>query len=559
MLDIGNLTLEKADLLLSALYSQGVCHFFLAPGSRSVPLNLAATKLPHSIHFDERGLGFYALGYAKANKRPVAIIVTSGTAVMNLYPAIAEAFTSHIPVIILSADRPIELRDCGANQTLDQVKIFSSISHWHIDLPLSDPLLPPTYLQSSASYAVKEAMHRLGPVHINCMIREPSFSSQESFLNLSSCTYEPTKVLPPISSFEAWGSKLSCYEKGVILLGMDALEKDLTPFIELAERLNWPIICDIISGGRKLGDHPLHIQHADILLKTGFTPEVDAILQIGSRIVSKTIATWIQKQSSPHFLVTNHFSRYDPGSHVLAVMQCQTADFCQGITPYLSQKASSWALSWKERSLAAKKELNLFFDENTLFSEPSIAHFFQDVEHLFLANSMPIRDADLFLFSNKTTFWASRGVSGIDGNIATVIGLAKALEKPIVALLGDMTALHDINSLALISQVETPIYFIIINNHGGGIFSFLPIADKKSFCDEVFSIDPSYSFTHLSHGFGLPAFSVSSHEELEKVWQKVQGKSCLIECITDRKQNVLYHEQIYQRIQECFISKLVES
>ena len=559
MSDIGNLTLEQAHILVDTLYEQGVRHFCLAPGSRSIPLSIAAMKLPHTVHFDERGLAFHALGYAKAIKAPVAIIVTSGTAVMNLFPAIAEAFTSHIPLIILSADRPIELRDCGANQTLDQVKIFSSICHWEVDLPLSDPLLPPNYLQSCASYAVKEAINKLGPVHINCMIREPSFSLQEHFAKKPCCTYEPLRLTPPPSSFAAWALKLSSYDKGVIILGMDALEENLSPFIEFAQLLGWPIISDVISGGRKLGDHPLHITHADILIKSGFSPKVDAILQIGGRVVSKTIGMWIDKQQAPHFLVINHSSRYDPQSHVTAVIQCETNHFCFHIAPYISQKQSSWALEWKERSDQIKEQLHLFFLSNTLFSEPSIAHFFEGVEHLFLANSMPIREAELFLFSDQTTFWANRGVSGIDGNIATITGIAKALEKPIVALLGDMTALHDINSLALVSQVETPIYFIVINNHGGGIFSFLPIAKKESFCDELFSIDSSYSFSHLSHGFGIPSFSVSSHKELQDAWKKAQGKSCVIECITDRKNNVSHHTQIYERIQECCTMKLTES
>jgi 2-succinyl-5-enolpyruvyl-6-hydroxy-3-cyclohexene-1-carboxylate synthase len=239
-------------------------------------------------------------------------------------------------------------------------------------------------------------------------------------------------------------------------------------------------------------------------------------------------------------------------------MQCQTNDFCEKITPHLQNNDYGWSSIWKNSSTVIEKELKQFFSKNTAFSEPSIANFLEDVDHLFLANSMPIRDADLFLFSEKTTFWANRGVSGIDGNIATVTGLAAALKKPIVALLGDMTALHDINSLALVSQIETPIYFIVINNLGGGIFSFLPISQKEDFCNEFFSINPSYSLTCLSKGFSLSSFSVSSHEELKDVWEKTQGKSCLIECKTDRKENVLHHQMIYERIAKCFTINLTE-
>ncbi|MBS0627119.1 MAG: 2-succinyl-5-enolpyruvyl-6-hydroxy-3-cyclohexene-1-carboxylic-acid synthase, partial [Verrucomicrobia bacterium] len=401
MFDIASITLQRAHLIIDTLYELGVKYFCLAPGSRSTPLALALSRLPKEckcVHFDERGLGFHALGFAKASKTPVVIIVTTGTAVANLFPAIAEASLSRVPLILLSADRPSELRDCGANQTMDQAGLFKSFTRFDIDLPLSDPLAPNSYLLSTLSYAVFRSLHGpSGPVQINCMIREPSFPLKTPlFEAFSPCLYEPTLSIPPLSSFKKWATLLTSYHKGIILLGADAIDDDVHPILSLAEKLGWPIFSDILSGGRQIGDHPYHIEHSDILIKTLPSTKIECVLHIGNNIVSKTLTSWLNNQDIPTFLVTDHPFRQDPNSNVSYRMQCKPDLFCKTIISCLAEKRSLWAFFIKNQADLIKEKLSSFFFDNKEFSEPFIAYFFKNCPYLFLSNSMPIRDADLF-------------------------------------------------------------------------------------------------------------------------------------------------------------------
>ncbi len=476
---------QRARLLVETLYEQGISHFCIAPGSRSSSLALAIGEHPKvqiSVHFDERGLGFYALGLSKAlSYAPVAIVVTTGTAVANLFPALMEAQASRVPLLILSADRPPELRDCGANQTADHVKIFSSFTRWEVELALSDHMASDDYVASTLSYAVHQCLKSpKGPVHINCIIREP-------FIHLDSieidskpaCYYEQGQAVPLESSFQKWGRLLAEVEKGVILLGSEALAKEeIEPFLVLAEKLQWPIISDIISGGRQIGNRLGHISHAELVL-SALSPKVDAILQIGNRFVSKTILQWIESQRALYFLITDHPLRQDPLHKVSYRMECKTDLFCNRLLPYLSCSSSSWLSSWKEQATNITKALQEHFEPSQTLSEPALFFFLKQKTSycsLYLSSSMPIRDADLLLYPEEgsSSIFSNRGVSGIDGNIATALGISKGLQKPLIAVLGDLATLHDLNSLALVEKSTFPIFFIVINNHGGGIFSFLP-------------------------------------------------------------------------------------
>jgi 2-succinyl-5-enolpyruvyl-6-hydroxy-3-cyclohexene-1-carboxylate synthase len=554
---------QRAHLVIDALYQNGVSHFCIAPGSRSSPLALAIGEHPHmqsSVHFDERGLGFYALGLSKALfYKPVAILVTTGTAVANVFPALMEAHASRVPLLLLSADRPPELRDCGANQTADHVKIFSSFTRWEVDLALSDHLASDCYIASTISYAVHQSLHSpKGPVHINCMLREP-FIHLDSLLysSESSCFYEQGQTVPLQSALQKWGRLFSEIEKGVILLGSEALtEKELESFLLLAETLQWPIISDIISGGRRLGNQSNHIQYAEFVLSS-LSPKVDAILQIGNRFVSKTILQWIQSQTVPYFLVTDHPSRQDPLHKVSYRMECNTNLFCQSLLPYLSCKQSSWISTWKEQETIITKALQTYFQKMQTLSEPALFFFLQELSKypLYLSSSMPIRDADLLLYPQQgsSSIFSNRGVSGIDGNIATACGISKGIQKPMIAVLGDLATLHDLNSLALVEKTGAPIFFIVINNRGGGIFSFLPVSEKKELFESLIATSHNYCFEQAANMFSLPYYQVTSWKDWLSSFAEAQenGKSCLIEYCTERAQNKIDHAQIKEAVKKA--------
>jgi 2-succinyl-5-enolpyruvyl-6-hydroxy-3-cyclohexene-1-carboxylate synthase len=508
------------------------------------------------IHFDERGLGFYAQGFAKACKAPVAIIVTSGTAVANLLPSIVEAFQSRVPIIILSADRPPELRGCGANQTIDQVDLFHPFTKSTIDLAFSDPLSSDAYLASCLSFAVHESLtDPCGPVQINCMIREPLFSHEETSVSFSYCQYEPALPLPPLSSLEKWGKLLSSYTKGIIILGSDAMDSDFTLLTQLAEHLGFPIFSDILSGARGMQESPFHIKHFDLILKTFPNIKIEAILHIGNRITSKTLTTWLKNQGNiPYFFVADHSQRQDPFHQITHRLQSPTSFFCKNLLSFLTKKEPSWALSWKEKAEAAAESLSDFFTKNLDLTEPFIACSLSRFSHFFFSNSMPIRDADLFLFPSQgpCKVFANRGASGIDGNIATAIGIGSALNQkaPLITVLGDLATLHDLNSLALWQKSKTPIFFLILNNQGGAIFSFLPIAEKQQVFEELIATSHSYHFAFIAKTFNIPYFCVSSLQEWKETLDKLHQhpETCIIECKTDRKNNVFHHEQIYEKL-----------
>lgn len=560
---------QRARLVVRILKEQGIDHFCIAPGSRSTPLALSMGEDPEvktHVHFDERGLGFYALGLAKAVHAPVALLVTTGTAVANLLPAIMEAHLSRVPLLILTADRPPELRDCGSNQTADHVKIFTSFVRWEIDLAFSDPLVPDEYVISSLSYAIDCC--KTGPVHVNCMIREPFIHLSEIVeKEYSSCVYEPKLSCPSLSSFKLWGKILSEKQQGVILLGSDALkETDLDSFLTLAEKLKWPIFSDIISGGRRLGDYPYHIEHFELVLKAFPDLQVDCILQIGNRFVSKLLAHWIQKQKeADYLLVTDHGFRQDPLHKVSRKMECSTDFFCRSVQEFITPSGMEPASELQSISLQVKEAVHEHFLESNELTEPVLFSFLSSLSPslpLYLSSSMPVRDADLLFYPKEgsSSIFCSRGASGIDGNLATAAGIAEGLQRALVAVLGDLATLHDLSSFALVHKIKVPMIITIINNQGGGIFSFLPVAQKKNLFEKFVAASHQYSFGLIAQTFGLPHRQVDSFEAWSQAFDEAinSQSSFVIECSTQRDLNVTHHQALYEKV-KCSFTKPLEA
>ncbi|MBS0620421.1 MAG: 2-succinyl-5-enolpyruvyl-6-hydroxy-3-cyclohexene-1-carboxylic-acid synthase [Verrucomicrobia bacterium] len=523
--------------IIDTLVQLGVTHFCFAPGSRSTPLVLALAEHPKASrlsHFDERGLGFYALGVAKAKRAPVALIVTSGTAVANLLPAVMEASLDRIPLILLTADRPPELRACGANQTCDQVKLFGAYVRFEIDL---DPAVPERYLSALLSQAVSMASYPpKGPVHINCMFREPFDRGKQ--VEILAVEVIPPEMRSQPSILSEWKERLAIQERGVILVGSSP-HLPVQEIFSLAETLQWPIFADILSPIRSEPDHPTRITHFDPILKSDPSLTASALIQFGNRFVSKTLGEWIQKQSLDFYLhVTDHPDLQDPLHRITHRIYAHTSSLIPDSKPM-----DTWLSFWKEKDLAIQEGLERFFEERSDLSEPSlvrsIARQITSEWALFLGNSMPIRDANQFFNPQKGCgpIFGNRGASGIDGNIATAVGIANGCKRPTFALIGDQTFLHDLNSLALLKKAEFPVVLCVVNNGGGGIFSFLPIAKQTEHFEELFAASHNLSFKSAAELFGLPYYHPESIEDFHLPFH-----SCLIEVTTDRAQNVLLHQ-----------------
>ena len=500
-------------ILIDQLVSQGVTKFCIAPGSRSAPLALAAASHPQAettVHFDERGLGFYALGLSKGSKKPVAIITTSGTAVANLLPSVMEAFHSFTPLILLTADRPHELRNCGANQTTDQVKLFSNVIRAEIDL---SPHLDEKSLRSIIAHHVFLSLQNPpGPVHINCPLYES--------LEMTHSKHPPIPFSIPTLSAAPFHTQA---KRGIILLG--AMPTDPHPVLELAKRLQWPVFGDLLSCARTTPSEE-QIHHFDYLIRSKKAPKPDLILHFGGRFISKHLPEWEKEIPTVH--VSPYPSLQDPARRHPAKIQSDIEPFCK---TFQANTDLDWLPLWQKIDTQMKTILDTHFQSP--FTEAHAIRSLPLDNPIFFGNSMPIRDADHFLFPAPQVF-ANRGVSGIDGNIATAVGIADALKKPLTLFIGDQTALHDLNSLPLIKN--RPIRLIISNNFGGGIFDYLPVS-KTPHLETLFTAAHTWHFEGAAKMFGIPY--VRRTKEIEDL--PLYG---IIELITDRKENHRFQQEL---------------
>lgn len=501
--------------IIDQLVQQGVRHFCLAPGSRSTPLVSALLehkKAEAHIHFDERGLGFFALGIAKATQKPVAVIVTSGTAVGNLLPAVMEGFYSYTPLILLTADRPHELRDCGFNQACDQVRIFNSFVRWQTDLSVD---MNEGFFRSVVAQGLFAAQQNPpGPVHFNCPFRDPLYKP-----GLKVTERMPIQFAFPKFEIDPYRTEKS---HGVILIGRLPCPNDIHPILALAKRLQWPILADILSNARCYPTDE-QVRYFDYMEKP--TPEF--VLHFGERMTSKKILQWL-KEIGPEYVHVSPFPELqDPERILTGRVQAGSEEFCKSFQAGFDP---NWLSSWQGFELA--------FQDAPFFTEVHamrrIGECLPKGYGVFLGNGMPIRDADHFLFPKEPKiFFSNRGLSGIDGNIATIAGLGQ--EMPILGFLGDQAALYDLNSMPLLKKTKHPILLVISNNFGGGMFHHLPIVSSPHF-EKYWAFAHDLRFKKAAELFDIP---YAGFEKLEDFW----GQTAIIELITDRSQNADYQKR----------------
>jgi 2-succinyl-5-enolpyruvyl-6-hydroxy-3-cyclohexene-1-carboxylate synthase len=375
---------------------------------------------------------------------------------------------------------------------------------------------------------------------------------------------EHSRLHPSIQTIAHWKHLLGVQKNGIILAGSDNRDHSAMIFA-LAERLQWPIFADVLSPLRACRNHPSLIPHFDPILKVNPHLSSEAIIQFGDRFTSKTLTGWLEQQALEFFLhVSDHPDRQDP-SHLIThrLLACPGIFTEELLLQLEDPDNSAWLSSWKGWDHACREALQDFFSSSTELTEPGvvweIASFLSGEWALFLANSMPIRDANQFFASFPDRcgpIFGNRGVSGIDGNIATAAGIAEGCKKPTLALMGDLTFLHDLNSLPWLRQPGYPVVLCVINNGGGGIFSFLPVAKRKEAFEEMIATSHNDSFRAAAALFNLPYHHPQSPEEFEEllVCQKKQPHSCLIEITTERSNNVLIHEQILKLLRSCLSS-----
>lgn len=577
-IDAPNLNHLWAQLIVEELVRHGVGHFFVAPGSRSSPLALAAAlrceggdRRPPALHthFDERGLAFAALGCARATGRPAVVITTSGTAVANLLPAVVEASLEQIPMVLLTGDRPPELRDCGANQSIDQVKIFGGYVRWFFDLPCPATEISPRFVLGTVDQAFAQA--QTGPVHLNCQFREPLAPSIRPY-DRKGIEVELRRWLAA-SGPSTRGNESAAMTthgwlmeeilprrtvRGVIMTAGLANAQEVRAVQQLAEAAGWPLLADLRSGLR--GRAPDAIRHADhLLLSETFTRKMkpDVVLQFGSRPVSKRIQQWIDAvRPRVYAVVAPGADRLDPGLSVTHRWLADVAWTAQVLRQRLRATGSPrWMKSWQRADAAAAGAIERVLATDTL-SEPGIARVvLQTVAPdcgLVFANSMPVRDAEMYGGAQGAPAFviANRGASGIDGTVATAAGASLGSGKPVTLVIGDLSLLHDLNSLALLRQVKRSFVVVAINNDGGGIFHFLPVANHPAHFEQLFGMPHGLRFRAAAEMFGLAYAQPVTASEFERAY----GEACrrpgatLLEVRTDRAENLQVHRRLQNAV-----------
>ncbi|MEL1133693.1 2-succinyl-5-enolpyruvyl-6-hydroxy-3-cyclohexene-1-carboxylic-acid synthase [Desulfitobacterium sp. THU1] len=513
--------------LVDELYQLGVREVVISPGSRSTPLSVLFCEHGFQVYvsIDERSAGFFALGIAKEKERPVVLVCSSGSATAHYFPAIIEAKHSHVPLIVLTADRPPELRQVGAPQTIDQIKLYHEYVKYFEELAL------PEETESMHRY-VRGAMRKAyvssmtggyGVSHINIPLREPLSP------NLDDVNFTSGRLAFP---FE-WktGDKLldidsSVFQdrKGIIICGGDAYADYHREVLELAERLKAPLLADPISNFRNY-DSPLIIDSYDAFLKCDSVKKElrpEFIIHFGQTPVSKRLQQFVaMHQDVQYFQVNETFQYRDPSLSINQYILSSPQHFAQAIQVH--NASNEYLGLWRHYQARMRRRLNLARNEEGLF-EGELVQRLQDIlpdeSRLFVANSMAIRDVDYFLEARQQQIkvLCNRGANGIDGMVSTALGVSTS-QHSTVLLTGDLAFFHDLNGLMIGKNHELNLIIVLLNNNGGAIFKYLPQRENKYF-DFLFMTPHGIDFSGLKTLYNLTYYEPANYDSFEQDFQE---------------------------------------
>lgn len=583
--DWPNINYAWSGLLVEELVRLGVSGFVLSPGSRNSPLALSVARhggARHWVHFDERGAGFLALGLARRTGKPAVLVCTSGSAAANYWPAVVEAEASGIPLIVITADRPPELLDCGANQAIRQQDLYGGYVRWEFQLPCPSAAINPAFVLTTADQAhARSLAPDSGPVHLNFMFREPLAPLSDSSvppgyldsLALWCAGSTPYSRIVPVAHQLEDGTReelkllIQTCSFGLLVAGALNQASEITHVASLARKLGWPVMADVCAGLRGHPDMPLLLSFGDLMLLDGsleddWQPSV--VIHVGGAVTSKRLQGFIDRIRPCYVRVCPGSDRLDPGHLVTLRIPLSVSAFAAAMDgPLEHQKSGRLSDALASRNDLCRAALNSWHASQESLSEIGVARLIaeQVPAHslIFLGNSMPVRLADSFAMPvhPDVAMAANRGASGIDGNIATAAGMALASGRPTVALVGDLTALHDMNSLALLRQIDSPFVLVILNNDGGGIFHHLPIAQYEEHFEECFGTPHGLSFPAVATMFNMPYRRPATLGEFSAALDEALLSSCatLVEISTDRYASRGVLEVVHTRVREALVRR----
>ncbi|HEV7769034.1 MAG TPA: 2-succinyl-5-enolpyruvyl-6-hydroxy-3-cyclohexene-1-carboxylic-acid synthase [Solirubrobacterales bacterium] len=571
-MDPTNANTALASAFAEELERGGLAHAVVSPGSRSTPLALALWRQPGievTVIVDERSAAFFALGAAQATGSPVALLCTSGTAAANYHPAVCEADESALPLLVLTADRPPELRGIGAGQTIDQIKLYGSSVRWFCEVGTheadDDGLL---HYRATACRALAAAKGepRPGPVHLNFALREPlapvpveGAVTATDPLALQGRDGRPLTAVTPIdlepSTFllDEVAGHIGDAIAGVIVAGRQLDPELREPLTHLARVSGFPILAEPTSQLR-CGPHDrsqVITTYDQLLREEHFAHSVvpDLVLRFGEMPTSKPLRAWLAASGADQIVVDPYGGWNEPTRQAAALLRADPTELAAGWAARLEKSDPRPAPQrWIEAERMAREAIESTLVHGEL-SEPALhlalgmAH--RDGDLVYTASSMPIRDQEAFLGAEATDalFLSNRGTNGIDGLISSGIGAACASGRPTTIVSGDLGLLHDIGGLAALRDVSTPVRIVVIDNDGGGIFHFLP--QEKALADEEFEAllgtPRGISVEKAAALFDLPHRPLGALAELPAALAAGTG---LIEVKTDRSTSVETHRRV---------------
>lgn len=558
---------------VAELVQTGVTDIVVSPGSRSTPMAMVMAEHPQlklHIHVDERSAAFFALGIAKVTNRPAAILCTSGTAAANYFPAIVEARYSRVPLIVLTADRPHELRDVGAPQAIDQIQLYGQHVKWFAEMALPDKnneiiRYARTVCARAAAIACQAPA---GPVHLNFPFREPLIPKlNDDLFQLGErpkgyVNVQNGELTISDEQYSVIASKLDNHGKGIIICGNITDVKFADAVTKLASMLNFPILADPLSQLRS-GKHKLDnvIETYDTFLRNEDAKSYlkpDVILRFGATPISKALTTFLKENHQAEQIVIDGAGGWrDPAALSTNMIFCNETIFCEKLSAYTkSRPKADYLENWLEINSLTKENMALLRDLTEL-SESRL--FYQLVDNLpkeaslFVGNSMPIRDLDSFFLNNAKSIklLANRGANGIDGTVSTALGAA-LYSKPLYLVLGDLTFFHDLNGLIAAKLYNIDIHIILVNNNGGGIFSFLPQSEQPKHFELLFGTPLDIEFEHAIRMFNGNYTKIKDWDHFNTVMNNTsEAKGINVyEITTSRERNTAEHREFWQAVSQ---------
>lgn len=508
----GAYNLAAAARLWAVWRAQGLRDVVVAPGSRSAPLTVAAARaagLTTHVVIDERSAAFFALGLAKAGRRPVALVCTSGTAAANFLPAACEASLAHVPLLLVTADRPPELHDSGAAQTMRQHGLYGTAVRADFVLPAPDGAVS---IDGFALRAWAAATDEQGPVHVNFPFREPLLPAPDE-------DAAPAPPLPRLlpsrrvldgEAAQAVANLLGAAQRPLVVLGPDAVAPE-----ERARLGEWlrsrriAALADIGSGARFGAASEVVVGAFEAVLRTAPPAHPDVVIHFGLQPTSKTLQAWLAAADARHVFVGPRHAWADPLRLATHVVTTTPAAFFEGVPP--TQHDGAYAQAWRECAAALEHRTALLLagEAGDRLPESRFAAAVGDLVPeggvLFVSNSMPVREADAFArpAPKDVRVYVNRGVNGIDGIVSTALGCAAAEGRSLLAVIGDVAFQHDLGGLALARQAGVTGAIVVVNNQGGAIFEHLPARGHEDVFEPYFAAPQALDFAAATKAFGL--------------------------------------------------------